>query len=99
LGSDLDSADSVAKAASGSNVQPQDSNYFDQKLHSCSFIYQATILDGEKTVYQVIGNGAQPFRATGNPPGQKLYSVVYLGGTASPTRNTDWGRVNPTLYR
>jgi hypothetical protein len=57
-------ADSVAKAAGGSNVQPQDSNYFDQKLHSCSFIYQATILGGEKTVYQVIGNGAQPFWAT-----------------------------------
>jgi hypothetical protein len=32
--------------------------------HSCSFRYQATILDGDHKVNQLIGNGPRPFRVT-----------------------------------
>lgn len=72
--------------------------------HSCTFWYRATILDGEKKVYQLIGDGRQPFRISSGTNGTAInylsgYSVAYVGGPGSPSRNGAFVRVNPKTYR
>jgi hypothetical protein len=66
---------------------------------ACAFRYQATILDGDKKVTQLIGDGANPFRVTavavpynGGPPFSN-YQVAYIGGAV--TRGGAFERVDP----
>lgn len=70
---------------------------------ACSFNYSATVLDGDKKVYQLIGNGTTPFRVTsvvlslGNPYPFSNYQAAYMGGAL--TRNGAFVRVNAATYR
>jgi hypothetical protein len=71
--------------------------------YACSFRYQATILDGEKKVYQLIGDGRQPFRlsvlAVAPAPNYfSRYSVMYVGGMGSPAPDHGFARVSPKTY-
>jgi hypothetical protein len=72
--------------------------------YACTFRYQATILDGKKQVYQLIGNGRQPFRvstAPAVPPTDLLlagYSVGYVAGPISPAHNGAFVRVDPKTF-
>jgi hypothetical protein len=67
--------------------------------HACTYRLQVTILDGAKRVYQLIGDGSEPFRVTAMPGGRNgpnfsAYNAVYMGGAAS-SRNGAFVRVNP----
>jgi hypothetical protein len=68
--------------------------------HACTYRLQLTVLDGAKKVYQLIGDGAEPFRVTAMPEGSNggpnfsAYNAVYLGGAAS-SRSGAFVRVNP----
>lgn len=66
---------------------------------ACTFEYQVTVLDGEKKVTQIIGDGTVPFRATAlvnNPSGSSFsdYKVLYLGYAWDPP-NGAFTRVDP----
>jgi hypothetical protein len=71
---------------------------------ACTFRYRATILDGEKKVYELIGDGTEPFRATvlalpvaGNSAPFSAYKAAYIGGALTPNRA--FFGVNPKTYR
>jgi hypothetical protein len=72
--------------------------------YACTFRYQATILDGKKQVYQLVGNGHQPFRVSTVPavsPTDVLlagYSVGYVAGPISPAHNGAFVRVDPKTF-
>jgi hypothetical protein len=67
--------------------------------HAWTFTYQVSMLDGNKQMYQLIGNGTQPFRLTSRLPASQIYRVAYIGGPGSPAPNGAWKRVNPNdLY-
>jgi hypothetical protein len=66
--------------------------------HACTFRYVVTVLEGEKKVYQTIGDGSNPFRVTGYRKGRSAYSVVYEGGAYSPSSNSLFVRVNPRKF-
>jgi hypothetical protein len=57
------------------------------------------MLVGEEKEYQLIGNGAQPFRVTSSPELGQMFSVVYVGGVASSAPNNAWYRGNPKKYQ
>jgi hypothetical protein len=89
------------------SVKPGTQQVFDLQAvtsrYSCTFRYQATILDGEKKVYELIGDGRQPFRISAAADTRtrdflSRYSVVYAGGPSSPARNGAFVRVNPKTY-
>jgi hypothetical protein len=67
---------------------------------SCTFRYQATILDGNKTVNQLIGDGTVPFRVTALAlqRGAFLsgYQAAYIGGAL--THGGAFMRVDPKTY-
>jgi hypothetical protein len=72
--------------------------------HSCTFRYDATILDGKKTVHQLIGNGLRPFRVSsgafsGSPYNLSRYSVAYVGGPGSPAPNGAFVRIDPKFFK
>ena len=66
--------------------------------HACAYRLQATVLDGSKKVYQLIGDGTEPFRVTAMPGSSgsdfSAYNAVFLGGAAS-SGNGAFVRVNP----
>lgn len=66
--------------------------------HACTFRYQATVLEGAKKVYQVIGDGAEPFRVTGEYNTYSKYAVIYAGGVYSPKTDGRFVRVNPQTW-
>jgi hypothetical protein len=91
------------------SIQPGAQQVFNVRAivsnESCIFRIQATILDGDNTVYQVISDGNQPFRITStaspfNDTTLKFsdYQVVYAGGIASPNPKEEFVRVNPKTY-
>lgn len=89
------------------SIEPGAQQVFDlvarTSYHTCTFRYLATILNGDKKVDQLIGDGSQPFRISAlvaNLHDQRLsdYSVVYAGGPSSPARDEAWVRVNPKTY-
>jgi hypothetical protein len=62
---------------------------------ACTFRYQATVLDGDKKVYELIGNGNEPFRATLGPAISgtfSAYKAAYVGTSGVLSR------VNPKTY-
>ena len=66
--------------------------------HACTYRLRATVLDGSRKVYELIGDGNQPFRVTAmlegdNAPPFGYYKAMYLGGVG--TRNGAFKRVNP----
>ena len=71
---------------------------------ACTFRYQATILDGDKKVYQLIGNRTAPFRVTialspGGPNRAPfpIFQPAYIGGAMNS--GGAFVRVNPKTYR
>jgi hypothetical protein len=84
------------------SINPGSQQVFDlfaQALdHACTFRYQVTVLEGETKVYQVIGDGSEPFRVSGYRKGYSAYSVVYEGGAYSPSQNRLFARVNPKTF-
>jgi hypothetical protein len=106
LGFNLDSSDTEAELAQGTEVgqwrpdyftrdtisiQPGEQQVFDlwavTSKYACSYEYQATILDGDRKMNQIIEDGNQPFRATAlilRPPGWSAYRAVYIGGAGNP---------------
>lgn len=60
--------------------------------HACTFRYKFTILENETKVYQIIGDGPEPFRVSG---GSWNGSVMYYLGPCSPSSDRGWARVNP----
>jgi hypothetical protein len=71
--------------------------------YACTFRYQATILDGKKKVYQLIGDGRQPFRVSVFPVRSNTdflagYSVGYVAGPISPAHNGAFVRVDPKTF-
>lgn len=62
--------------------------------HACTFRYRATILEGKTKVYQVIGDGNEPFRVSGLR-NNSAYSVMYAGGIYSPFEKGQYVRANP----
>jgi hypothetical protein len=66
--------------------------------HACTFRYQATVLEGAKKVYQVIGDGTEPFRVTGDYSTYSKYAVIYAGGVYSPESDGRFVRVNPQTF-
>ena len=59
--------------------------------------------DPQKKVYELIGDGRQPFRISAAADTRtrdflSRYSVVYAGGPSSPARNGAFVRVNPKTY-
>lgn len=91
------------------SVQPGAQQVFNVRAvvsnESCTFRIQATILDGEKTIYQIIGDGNQPFRitSTASPFHNTAlnfsdYQAIYAGGIASPNLKEAFVRVNPNTY-
>ncbi len=86
------------------SLKPGEQQVFDvytaTTYQACTYRLQVTILDGERKVYQFIGDGDQPFRVTAMPGGKSApifsdYRFMYLGGAASP-HNGAFIRVNPT---
>lgn len=68
--------------------------------YACTFRYQLTVLDGEAKVYQVIGDGPQPFRVSGGrwDPGPD-YPVMYYEGPCNPDPSLGFVRVNPKTFK
>jgi hypothetical protein len=65
--------------------------------YRCSFRYGVTLLNGDKKEYQLIGNGADPFRVSALADFSK-YSIIYAAGATSPAPNGAWTRVSPYKY-
>jgi hypothetical protein len=87
------------------SIQPGEQQVFDlwavTSKHACSYRYQATVLDGERKVNQVIGDGHEPFRATALILGTRSwsadYKAVYLGGAG--TKTGAFIRVDPVTQK
>jgi hypothetical protein len=65
--------------------------------YRCSFRYGVTLLNGDKKEYQLIGNGANPFRVSALADIPK-YAVIYAAGATSPAPRGAWTRVSPDKY-
>ena len=72
-------------------------------LHYCQFSLDMTVVDGTKTVVESVNNHDAPFRVTalyGKKrdllPTFSRYSVVYLGGVATPKGHNGWTLVPAT---
>jgi hypothetical protein len=84
------------------SLEPGEQQVFDiytvTTNQACVYRLQATVLDGSKKVYQLIGDGAEPFRVTAMPgsagPDFAAYKAVFMGGAAS-SGNGAFVRVNP----
>ncbi len=72
--------------------------------YSCEFKYFFSILEGNKQVSELIGQGSGSFRVSALPSNHGIshylakYNVVYVGGTSSNVRGGRWVRVNPRTY-
>ncbi len=70
----------------------------------CAFHYLATIISGEKTVYQAIYDHGRPFRVDGFPQDRNKnivysrYKELYLGLDASPNLDGSLVQVDPKTY-
>jgi hypothetical protein len=87
------------------SIQPGAQQVFDlwasTNKYACSYVYQATILDGSRKVNQNIEDGNEPFRATAirinpRPPDLSSYKAVYIGGAG--TKTGAFIRVNSKTY-
>lgn len=73
-------------------------------LHrSCSFWFVVTVVDGNNTITQMIGDYAQPFRVSALVLGKRghrfiHYDELYVGGATSPFRDGTWVRENPQTW-
>jgi hypothetical protein len=87
------------------SIQPGAQQVFDlwavTSKYACSYEYQATVLDGERKVNQIIKDGDEPFRATALILGRQSwsadYKAVYLGGAG--TRTGAFIRVDPVTQK
>jgi hypothetical protein len=72
--------------------------------YSCTFRYQLVILDGEKKVFQTIGNGGKPFKVDAVLPGTSRhpfdgYSAAYVvGNFGIPGDLNGYTRIDPTSF-
>jgi hypothetical protein len=86
------------------SLEPGEQQVFDiytaTTRQACAYQLQVTVLDGEKQVYQLIGDGSEPFRVTAMPEGPNgpnfsAYKAMYVGGAAGPP-NGMFIRVDPS---
>jgi len=73
--------------------------------HSCTFTYQATVLEGRTKFYQTINDDGQPFRVTAieetaSKAPFSYYSALYAGGvyTQSNNEHGEFVKENPETY-